>query len=359
MADGELRCGPNDDGKRVDRVLRRLFPQAGLGEIFALLRKGGVRVNGVPVQAGHRLREGDRIGISGPGPGSRAETGRRHGTPFPAAASSAEGSPIPPLVLWENDDFLVLNKPRGALVHGAGGLDGPVRRYLLPRIPPSLAFSPGPLHRLDRNTTGILFFAKSIRGARSFSQDLREGRARKTYLAILEGDLPGPVLWEDRLDRDGESRITRLRRETGGGRKAPPPENLPPPGSRATPPETRGEAPSADAPLPGKTARLQARPLLRSGTHCLCEILIHTGRTHQIRAQAAARGHPLAGDRKYGGKPFPGGYHLHAREYRLRGREGGPDPIQIRAPLPADFRAQAERLFGVPAVRALFPPGGP
>ena len=301
--------------------------------------------------------------LSGLGPAGTEKTGGR-GAPAPgggppaaereAAETGAAAAEIRPLVLWENDDFLVLDKPRGTLVHGSGGLDGPVRRYLLPRLPPSLAFAPGPLHRLDRNTTGVLFFAKSIGGARLFSRALREGRTRKTYIALVEGDLRGTAVWEDTLRRDEKSRVTRP--------------------SPAAPPGTEGGPPAS-----GKTARSAARPLLRGKGLTLCEIVIGTGRTHQIRAQAAAHGHPLAGDVKYGGKPFPGGYFLHAREYRElggaaglrddsaagdgsappRGRTGtAPGAVTARAPLPDEFRRAAARIFGPAAVAGIFGPPG-
>jgi 23S rRNA pseudouridine955/2504/2580 synthase len=221
---------------------------------------------------------------------------------------------VRPLILWESEDYLVLNKPRGALVHGAESLDEYVKAYLFEKTPPSLSFSPGPLHRLDRNTTGVLFFSKSITGARVFSEALRKRRVSKKYLALLEGKPSGAPVWRDTLSRIADGRTALIDR---------------------------------DAPE-GKEAETEVRPLIFQGTYTLCLVTLHTGRTHQIRAQASAHGHPLAGDKKYGGKPFPGGYVLHAAELALYEGEGPKErpALLVKAPLPPGVRENLAALFG-------------
>lgn len=303
-----LTPGPNDFGKRIDRILRVHFSGAGLGRLFAALRRGDIRVNGLRVRQDYRIREGDSITVKGAFSPEEAE-------PPNGGAPDA----LRPLILLEDEDYLVINKPRGALVHGPGALDSRVRNYLAPRLPPSLAFSPGPLHRLDRNTTGVLFFSRSIRGARVFSEALRSGKTRKKYLALLEGDVRSREIWRDDLSRNEKGRKTRT----------------------ASPGE------------PGKSAETRVSPLARAGGYTLCEIHIRTGRTHQIRAQAAARGHPLAGDRKYDGHPLRGGPHgggyiLHAAEFSLmEGEDAGARVVlTVTAPQPPEVEEFLFRLFG-------------
>jgi 23S rRNA pseudouridine955/2504/2580 synthase len=183
------------------------------------------------------------------------------------------------------------------LVHGRGSLAEAVEAAYRGRVEPSLSFTPGPLHRLDRNTSGLLVFGKTLVGAREFSRLLREGRIIKIYWAILEGVLEGEETWEDALVR--ENRITRIAGEGEGGA--------------------------------GALCRI--RPLAVRGGRTLGEIRLDTGRTHQIRAQAAGRGHPLAGDSKYGAREG-GGYFLHARQLEIPPGPLLPQGLKLQAPAP-------------------------
>ncbi|MDR3200427.1 MAG: RluA family pseudouridine synthase [Spirochaetales bacterium] len=323
-----LRTGPNDAGKRLDRVLRVFFPQAGLGAIFAALRKGGIRVNGKKAGRDYRLAEGDEISVRQVPPFSLRET------PHSARPSENPRSASPQFhILYQDQNLIAINKAWGDLSHGPDSLDESVKAYLEPLLPPSLAFSPAPLHRLDRNTSGLIFFSKSIEGARTFTAALRAGEIQKTYYALLEGRIAKAETWTDSLTRDTVRRTSR--------------------------------AAQAETASPGKTAWSDVRPLAAitlpaSGAASavslsLCEITIHTGRTHQIRAQAAAHGHPLAGDRKYGGRllsgaPHGGAYILHAARVSLPASGLG-KPLAVHAPLPEDARLFLEKLFGEKARR--------
>jgi 23S rRNA pseudouridine955/2504/2580 synthase len=196
-------------------------------------------------------------------------------------------------------------------VHGPGSLETLVRGYLAPKLPPSLGFRPGPLHRLDKPTSGVVTFGISLEGARRFSALIREGRVTKTYLALAEGRVDRPLLWEDPLYRDREARKTRAAR---GGEDA-------------------------------KPALTRVFPLGQGGGCSLILLEIGTGRTHQIRAQGALHGHPLAGDRKYGGGFMPGGLLLHALSLSFPSGEG-PLCIRVRAPVPGPFRRRIRNLLG-------------
>jgi 23S rRNA pseudouridine955/2504/2580 synthase len=214
--------------------------------------------------------------------------------------------------LWEGAGLLILNKPAGIPVHGPGSLEIQVRSYLAGQLAPSLSFKPGPLHRLDQPTSGIIVFSFSIEGARYFSALLREGRLTKRYLALVDGNLEAPTMWEDMLIRDTRREKTFVTSITSGREGA-------------------------------KEAGTRVIPLASTPRYSLIMAELATGRTHQIRAQAAFHGHPLAGDRKYGGSFQPGGFLLHAAE--LAFPADAPVPRVIKAPLPAPFSTRLQEVF--------------
>jgi 23S rRNA pseudouridine955/2504/2580 synthase len=306
-----LTAAQDDHGRRLDRVLRKALPELPLSLIHRLLREGKVLVDRRPRDGGFRISAGEEISL--PAGGGRAGEKREAGT-APALR-----------IIYEDADFLVLNKEAGLPVHGGGdSLEALARAYLAAKLAPSLSFRPGPLHRLDRPTSGILVFSASLEGARRFSALLREGGIRKHYLALAEGCLEGPGIWEDRLLRDREDRRTVLSAE-------------------------------------GKSARTRysaLRPAGGGGTGAYTLLVLEpeTGRTHQIRAQAAAHGHPLGGDSKYGGGPLPGTrpgapFLLHAWKLSC------PLHPPLEAPPPDYFLAAAGKILGKELIRNL--PAGP
>jgi 23S rRNA pseudouridine955/2504/2580 synthase len=166
------------------------------------------------------------------------------------------------------------------------------------------------LHRLDQPSSGIIAFSENLEGARWFSRLLRERKLTKIYLAIVEGKITGDEFWQDELVRDKSIKKTFTKNET-------------------------------DKPQNAFTA---IRPLASNDSFTLIEALIITGRTHQIRAQAALHGHPLAGDKKYGALPFSGGFCLHAWKMEPEEKiEGFPHPLA--APLPKEFLSRIKILF--------------
>ena len=260
-------AGPDDDGRRLDRLVRRLFPDLSLSAVYRLIREGSVRLNGRKAKQDQRVHNGDRLEIRCRELPSFSGHARQV-TMEPSMRQDFEN-----LFLAETEDLVIVNKPRGMLTHGPDGLDELVRRYYADRAANSLAFTPAPLHRLDRNTSGALAVSKSLKGARDFSQALREGRIGKEYLAVLDGSMGSSELWTDLLVRDGDGKVTA-------------PCDLAP----------RVQ----DGVHAGREARSLAVPLARAHGKTLALIRLYTGLTHQIRAQAAARGYPLAGDNKIG-----------------------------------------------------------
>jgi len=312
----KLKAGPDDAGRRLDRVLRRILANLPLAAIYGGLRRGRILLNGRRARPEDRLSEGDEIAIDA----ELEAAGYAEKAPLKTVKNALENgraekeAVIRPLVIFKNRDFLFLNKPAGIPSQGYGGLDRLVQDAFEAEGGPSLAFRPGPLHRLDRNTSGIICFSQSIDGARNFTGALRAGGMRKFYLALVEGRLDGAADWEDWLVRDEDRRTSAV----------------------------------ASGPEDGQAARAEASafPLIAEDGGSLVLVELKTGLTHQIRVQAASRGHPLEGDAKYGGGRGAAGYLLHA--WNLVFREGvlAELPRRLEAPLPAEARARLAARFG-------------
>ena len=383
-----FRVLTDDVDRRVDRVVRRLLPRLPLSRLYQALREGDIRVNGARVSPATRTREADLIRVDPAlaASGGAARAGLR-GTPTGPSAHRrrpATGGPRPALpVLYRDADTMIVDKPAGLAVHGDD--DSVLARLAecgergertLPRRQ-ALSFTPAPVHQLDRITSGALVVALTLAAARSWSAALRSGEVVKLYLAAVAGDVrtpPGGTLWEDRLLYDRRTR--RARRDADG------------------------------APARARVwtvARADAAPRGQSAATLLL-VRLHTGRRHQIRAQAAARGHALLGDVRYAAtarrdfvhsdsayrdladgsarqastrpdrarRGSADGFARHGAAYHGRAR-GGPAsapgagwPVlhaaaigndapahgaAVVAPLPADARRAIERHFGPAAVR--------
>ena len=315
-----LTACPDDSGRRLDRILRKALSELPLSAIHRLLRKGAVLVDGEATAADYRVQAGQTITIDMP---HHLPPGGREGKPPPHIQG------LPALeILYEGDGLLAVNKAVGLPVHGQHSgqsgcsLEEQVRLYLTPRLSPSLSFKPGPLHRLDRPSSGLIVFSTSINGARVFSAMMREGKIKKQYLTIIKGVIKKAENWQDTLVRDEHQKKTL---------KAP----------------------------AGKMALTRVFPLMENGNFSLILAEIKTGRTHQIRAQAANRQHPLLGDKKYGGPACPGGFFLHAWRLEFPHPSGAspdndsPDgrtseTCLLEAPLPEQFKKIISELFGRP-----------
>lgn len=304
MRDGFI-AGHDDEGKRVDRVVRKLLGDVPLSAVFRALRTGSVRVNGRKPNPADRVQEGDSFvfrNLSCAALDAPPET-------KPSAPRSALD--LASILLLETEDFLFINKPRGILTHGAGGLDEAVLAYLADTRNESLAFVPAPLHRLDRNTTGLIVASKTIRGARAFSYALASHSVSKHYLAVLRGRLDRQDHWVDSLERLTKER--KSVRSSGSSRRK---------------------------------AITIVNPIATNGSLTLAEISILTGLTHQIRAQAAIRGRPLVGDSKYGGGSTAQGYILHAYRLDFPQDFDADAPERVLAPAPAAASAYLCKEFG-------------
>jgi 23S rRNA pseudouridine955/2504/2580 synthase len=289
-----FRVRRDDAGRRLDRVLRLIFPDLPLGTLYRAVRVGQVRVAGNRCRPDRILAEGEDISVGG-----RLASNPGTARPRAARASQAETRDLPPLsslILHRNPHFLALNKPRGLATHGRRSIEQIVQRDLAGLLPPSLSFTPGPLHRLDAGTTGLLLFSASLEGAHAVTAAFREKRVEKTYLAVFDGSFGPEETWRDILVQGG------------------------------------------------KEASMEVSSLARAGglTLGLCRLI--TGRHHQIRLQGARRGHPLCGDRKYGGSDRLPWFLLHCVSIRFNPPLFG--VAVLTAPLPATSRQVLEALFG-------------
>ncbi len=295
-----------DDGElRLDRWFRRHFPGLAHGRLEKLLRTGQVRVDG------HRAKSGDRIA---PGQLIRVPPLGDLATPPPRSAPPAlrphDAAMLQRAVLHIDDDVIVIDKPPGLAVQGGTGTE----RHLDAMLD-ALRFGaqerPRLVHRLDRDTSGVLVLARSAAAAAALGLAFRSKTARKIYWAAVVG-LPKPR--RGRIDQ-------KLAKLPG------------PAGERVAPDEEEG-----------KRAVTYYRTVAHAGDKLAWLVLQPiTGRTHQLRAHCVTLGTPILGDGKYGGAAaHPAGVpnarelHLHARALSLPHPAGG--RLEVVAPLPPHMR---------------------
>jgi len=274
----ELITGENDKDRRLDRILRKAMPDYPLPLIHRLIRQKKVLVDGKPGKADDRLDIGMTIIIQKEF-AHRTAVSQHKDTKDAKEERELNLSSLD--ILWESSDLLAVNKPAGLAVHGVNSLDSIVQLYLADKLSSSLSFKPGPLHRLDKPSSGIVVFSKTLKGARVFSSLMHEHKIKKTYLAVVEGRIEKEEIWQDNLLRDKEKKKTFI-------------------------------AKTHDT---GKNAITKITPLSFKDGYTLIEAQIETGRTHQIRVQAAAHGFPLKGDIKYGAKK------IKIKEYKTGNKE--------------------------------------
>jgi 23S rRNA pseudouridine1911/1915/1917 synthase len=289
------------DGERVDRALALLTGWS-RGEVQELVRRGDVRVEGRIVAKSHRVAAGDALEV--------------RAAPAPDVPPGPEDVPV--AVRYEDDDVVVVAKPAGLVVHpGAGHAGGTLVNGLLARYPEMAAVGdphrPGLVHRLDRDTSGLLVVARSARAHEALVAALGSRLVARGYRALVWGVPEAPRGVIDAPIGRSEARRTRMAvREAG------------------RPARTRYEV-------------VDAR---RDPTVAVLRCELETGRTHQVRVHLAAVGHPVVGDATYGGRrpgvaldrPF-----LHAAELAFDHPVTGAR-VELIEPLPAELRRVLDEL---------------
>ena len=350
----ELKVSRNDGGQRAERYLRRRFAAMSLDRLNALFRRKEIKVARKPIKRNQILVEGDVIQIYGLRPedvetpaagngdaGSGGDPAEGATFDSDGTGDGAESSAIPARstrtglgipILHEDADLLVLDKPANMAVHpGTGILTGAsviekVRAYLAGERNTDELFQPSLVHRLDKDTSGVLVVAKSGECLRKLTEALRKGGFAKKYLALVEG-VPNP--------REGEiSGLLQRVDSRSGGAKA---------------------EVSQDE---GKWSVTRYKTVKDFGNFALLGVIIETGRMHQIRAHLASQGHPLVGDPRYGSFERNRAYRkslglkrtfLHAADLVV---DLGPgNHLVFHAPLPKDLATALERVRSIPAER--------
>jgi 23S rRNA pseudouridine955/2504/2580 synthase len=346
-----LEVAPDESELRLDRWFRRRFPTLGRARLEKLLRTGQVRVDGRRAKSGTRLEAGQIVRVP---PLAEADAGVRPATRTrPGGPSAADARALREAVLYKDDWAIAIDKPAGLAVQGGTGL-----RHYLDAMLDALRFdrdeAPRLVHRLDKDTSGVLLLARSLPAARRLTAAFKDKRAHKLYWALVVG-CPKP--------RRGRIDVAL------GKRLGPAGETVRPGAPAAKPATTLYQVVETRAlPAGGQLAWLVLMPL--------------TGRTHQLRAHCAALGTPILGDGKYGGRQaFPGGplpdgsempkrLMLHARELALPHPEDE-TTLRVEAPLPAHMarafaglgldaaagEATAHDLLGYAEGQAHSPPG--
>lgn len=306
-----LTVGPEEGEQRLDRWFKRRFPALGHGRLEKLLRTGQVRVDGKRASAGQHVTTGQVVRVPPLGDAPVTAAG-------PRALAPRDASFIRKLVIHRDDSVLVLDKPAGLAVQGGTGtgrhVDG-----MLDALRFDLPERPRLVHRLDRDTSGILVIARTIGATRFLAEAFRGKAVRKTYWALVVGQ-PKP--------RQGKIDSAIAKRPTAKGERMAEDEEG---GQRAVTYYDTVESAG------GKATWLALMPV--------------TGRTHQLRVHLAEiLATPILGDDKYGhGKAVLPGLeprptlHLHARSIRLPHPDGG--ILTATAPLPPHMKA-TWRFFG-------------
>ena len=289
---------PAAAGQRLDHFLQENIPDHSRARLQAWIKEGRVLVDGLPSRASQMLKAGQRIEVS---PGD-----------LPPLRAEPENLPVP--ILYADESVIAIDKPAGLIVHaGAGAHSGTLVNRLVHHFQ-SLSgvggeLRPGIVHRLDKDTSGVLLVARTDAAHRSLAAQFAGRTVEKIYLALVHG---------------------RLRKDTG-----------------------RIEKPIARDPVrrtrmttrlgKGRTAVTEFRVLERFDKFTYLEVRIGTGRTHQIRVHLASEGHPVAGDRLYGAPKSDNAERMFLHAWRISFTSPASGArVMVESPLP---EALAEWLF--------------
>lgn len=305
-----LEVADESAGQRLDNFLMRELKGVPKTHVYRIIRSGEVRVNKGRAEAATRLETGDIIRV-----------------PPVRVAEKADTRPAPPRefpVLLEDDHLLAIDKPAGVAVHGGSGVSFGVIEQLRQARPTAKLLEL--VHRLDRETSGILLVAKKRSALTRLQDQFRDRETGKTYLALVVGTWPANKKVIDLplhkyLQADGERRVKVVDKDD-------------PEGMRAI---SLVKVRSVIAPQPGGQG-------FSGQGFSLLEVTIKTGRTHQIRVHLAASGHPIAGDDKYGDFELnkrlarEGLKRMFLHAWRLQfDHPATGERVELLAPLPAEL----------------------
>ena len=295
-----LTADSTDSGKRLDSFLHERLPEYSRSRLQSWIKQDRVQVNTTAVRASHLLRPGDAIAVS----------------PADLAPLHAQPEELPLKILYQDDDVVVVDKPAGMVVHaGAGNSHGTLVNALLHHFGTLSTISgddlrPGIVHRLDRDTSGVIVVARTDEAHQSLAAQFHSREVEKVYLALVHGHFARP-----------EGRITA-------------------PISRDPVNRVRMTTKLAS----GRSALTEYKTLEAIGANSYLEVRIGTGRTHQIRVHLASLRHPIYGDTIYGAPASSiGRFFLHAHRLSFDSPSTG-ERITIESPLAPELAALLETL---------------
>ena len=296
MQEETFEAGYEQEGERLDKYLSMIYPDFSRSFFQKLIKNGQVKVNDLPEKASYTIREEDVIRITIPD----------------AVKTSIEPENIPLDILYEDDDVLIVNKPKGMVVHpSAGHYSGTLVNAVMYHCKDSLSgingeIRPGIVHRIDMDTTGSLIVCKNDESHIHIAQQIKEHTVNRIYVGIVCGNVK-----EDEGTLEG----TIGRHPTERKKMAVNVKN-------------------------GKPAITHYKVLERFGNYTYMQFKLETGRTHQIRVHMSSMGHPLLGDTLYssGRSPFKHlqGQTLHAKTIGFIHPKTG-EYMEFSAPLPEYF----------------------
>ena len=397
----EIRAGYNESGQRLDKLLRKLLPNAADSFIYKMLRKKNIALNDKKAAGSEIVADGDMIRIwfseetyarfageqhgedgkcgagacerrnaeSGSQGGcdaldrharaqaarairlsdeERADAGRIGTDRVPGGSTETDGmahrgcashellrlrEAFDRAVVYEDRDILVINKPAGMLSQKAQPQDISAVELLIDRMltrgeitrEQQRTFHPSVCNRLDRNTSGVLVCGKSLKGLQEMSAMIRARSVKKDYLAVVQGELREGRRIRSMLIKDHATNKVRIRELTAE-------ENIAQTENITQTENILQSGKKAQGHDGGQLIDTEFKPVYTDGERTLVMVRIHTGRTHQIRAQLAALGYPICGDVKYGGGRAYPRQLLHAWSLSL------PDGRRFIAPAPDDIK---------------------
>lgn len=289
-----ISISPENAGKRLDVCLKDLFPDHSRSFFSNLIEQGLVTVNGDIRKDSYKVSEGDQLSVRFPEP-KKVET---------------VAQDIPLNILYEDDDVLIVNKPKGMVVHPAPGHeDNTLVNAIMYHCGDSLSGingekRPGIVHRIDRDTTGSLIVCKNDKAHNAIAAQIKEHTVNRIYEGIVIGNIK---------DDDGTIDAPIARSKADRKKMVIDPA--------------------------GRRAVTHYHVLERFGSYTCCEFKLETGRTHQIRVHMASIGHPILGDPVYGPKKCPfklEGQTLHAKTIGFIHPSTG-QYVEFSAPLPEYF----------------------
>ncbi|MBE6350493.1 MAG: RluA family pseudouridine synthase [Spirochaetaceae bacterium] len=309
----------DDANRRIDRILKKLLPTTSLSVIYKSLRSGFIKINNKKISQDYKTNEKDILRIP-------LFLLSEESHPEKTVNKPKKNLDLNSITLFKNEHILILNKPYGISVHTGNNNEITLQELVIKNFSTnSVSFKPGPLHRIDKNTTGIIIFSQSLLGAQIFSEVLQKHHIKKEYLAILEGTLQEKIELRDTItknDKTSSFKTMKISNSTLEGK----------------------EAISLVTPINWGILKIPHKEMPIT----LANIEITTGRKHQIRLQCAHKGFPLLGDTAYGGTQLPNifGQNLFLHDWKMTFEEKTDIlniPSSIQAPLPENFLRLLEK----------------